>query len=66
MAGRADVLAGLKQELLHARDVGEVRYIRQLEAEIAKYSAGTPQNPLKETTSTATPAATRPARSKST
>jgi hypothetical protein len=62
MADRADVLAGLQRELRHARDVGEVAYIRQLEAQIAKYSAGTPANPATETTA----AVKRPARSKTT
>lgn len=66
MTSRAGVLAGLERELRHARDTGEDGYIRELEAEIAKYSAGTTANPLKETTTAAAPAATRPARSKST
>jgi len=59
VATRADVLARLKAELRHARDVGEDKYIRQLEAEIARYSAGSSSNPAKETTS-----AKRPVRSR--
>lgn len=51
MASRADVLAGLQQELRHAQDVGAVSYIRQLEAQIAQYSAGSGSNPATETTS---------------
>ena len=57
MSTRADVLKGLQQELRHARDVGEVAYIRQLEAQIAQYSAGSGSNPATETTSSRTPAA---------
>ena len=61
MSSRADVVARLEQELRHARDVGEVRYIRQLEAQIAQYSKGSSANPAQETT---TAAPRRPARSK--
>ena len=62
MATRADVLGALQQELRHAVDAGESKYIAQLQREIAKYSAGSPADPAKETTST--PAATRSVRSK--
>jgi len=51
MTTRAGVLAGLQQELRHAKDAGEVAYIRELEAQIARYSAGSPADPAKETTS---------------
>jgi hypothetical protein len=50
MSSRADVLAGLERELRYARDVGEVAYARQLQAQIAQYSAGSGSNPATETT----------------
>ena len=56
MADRAHVLGLLQRELAAARDVHEERYAAQLEQEIARLSAGSPANPVRET------AAARPAR----
>lgn len=59
MAGRAHVLGLLQRELAAARDVHADAYAAELERRIARMSAGSTQNPAKETT-----AARRPARSK--
>lgn len=59
MADRAFVLGRLQHELRAARDVHADAYAAELEARIARLSAGSPDNPAAEKT-----AATRPARSK--
>ncbi len=59
MADRATVLGGLQRELRAARDVHEDGYAAQLEAEIARLSAGTAESPVRETA-----AARRPAKRK--
>lgn len=60
MATREHVLAGLQSELRHAEANGASAYAARLRAQIARLSAGSPDNPARETT-----AARRPARSKS-
>ena len=49
MATRAHVLGELQHELRHARDCHADAYAQQLEQEIARLSAGTPENPVRET-----------------
>ena len=58
MADRAFVIGRLQRELQAAEDVHEEAYAAQLRAQIARLSAGTPDNPARET------AAKRPARSR--
>jgi len=59
VADRAFVIGRLQQELRAAEDVHADEYAAQLRAQIARLSAGTPDNPARETT-----AARRPARSR--
>lgn len=56
MATRAHVLGQLERELRHARDVREDGYAAELEQEIARLSAGTPENPVRETLAPRRPA----------
>jgi hypothetical protein len=49
VATRAHVLGQLQRELLHARDARADAYAQELEQEIARLSAGTPENPVRET-----------------
>jgi len=49
MADRAFVLGRLRRELRHAEDVHEDAYAARLRAEISRLSAGTPENPARET-----------------
>jgi hypothetical protein len=59
MADRATVLAGLERELRHARDAHEDGYAARIEQEIARLSAGTPANPVREVASQRQPARAR-------
>jgi hypothetical protein len=59
VASRAHVLGELQRELRAARDVREDAYAAQLEREIARLSAGTPDNPVRETAARPRPAARR-------
>ena len=49
MATRAHVLGQLQRELRHALDVRADAYAAQIEREIARLSAGTPEHPARET-----------------
>ena len=59
MADRAYVLGRLTRELQAAEDVHEDRYAEQLRQQIARLSAGTPDNPVRETAATRPPAKRR-------
>ena len=48
MADRATVLGRLERELRHARDVHADGYAAEILREIARLSAGTPANPVRE------------------
>ena len=56
MATRAHVLGELQRELRAARDVHEDGYAEQLQQQIARLSAGTPDNPVRETAARPRPA----------
>lgn len=51
MAVREYVLGRLRRELWHARDVHADVYAAELQAQIDQMSAGSPDNPARETTS---------------
>ena len=55
---RARILSLLETERMHAASAFEHRRVAEIDAQIARLSAGTPQSPATETTSR-TPAASR-------
>ena len=59
MAARAHVLGELQRELWHARDVHEDGYAAEIERKIARLSAGTADNPVRETAARPRPARRR-------